>query len=379
MNLAGLRALFPSAASCVHLNHAGTSPIARPAAEAVQNVMDELMSDDSFLAFKNHEKRQAELRAAFGRMLNVSPASLAFVKNTSHGLSIAADALPLAPGDNVVLPPGEYPANVYPWIAQKKRGVETRIAPARNAETNVIAEEDLMAACDARTRVLSVSWVQWGTGQRLDLARLGQFCRARNIVFAVDIVQGLGALRLDLGSLPVDIAAAGCHKWLLAPAGIGVLYVRPDLLPHLLPTNVGWNSVTSAVRWENLHFDLKNDASRFEEGTPNILGTAGLLASVRLLELAGFETVERHVLDMASRLRDGLQERGCRVVSPGEHERQRSGIVAFRHPRRSNEDVLHALTEKKVRVAVRCGNVRFSPHVENDASDVERALAALPV
>ena len=374
--LADLRALFPSAASCIHLNHAGTSPIPRPAAEAVQSVLDELMSDDSFTAFKNHEKRQAELRALLGRMMNVVPATLGFVKNTSHGLSIAADALPLTPGDNVVIPDGEYPANVYPWMAQARRGVGTRRVPRR--ENDRVAEDDLMAACDDKTRVLAVSWVQWGTGQRIDLARLGAFCRERNIVFVADIVQGLGALRCDLGCLPVDIAAAGCHKWLLAPAGIGVLYVRPDLLPDLLPTNVGWNSVTNALKWENLHFDLKNDSSRFEEGTPNILGTAGLLASVRLLESAGSEAVERHVLDMAGQLRDGLQARGYRVVSPGDPE-QRSGIVAFRHSRLSNEDVLGALTEKKVRAAVRGGNVRFSPHVENDASDVECALAALPV
>ena len=378
MNLADLRALFPSVSSCVHLNHAGTAPIPRPAGDAVRTVLDELMSDDSFLAFKNHEKRQTDLRAAFGRMLNVPPAALAFVKNTSHGLSIAADARPLAPGDNVVVPPLEYPANVYPWMAQKKRGVETRIAPVRDAATGRIAEEDLMAACDERTRVLSVSWVQWGTGQRFDLARLGAFCRERGIVFVADVVQGLGALRLDLGGLPVDIAAAGCHKWLLAPAGVGVLYVRPGLLPDLLPTNVGWNSVTNALKWENIHFDLKNDSSRFEEGTPNILGTAGLLASVRLLEAAGFATVERHVLDLTERLRDGLHARDYRVISPEEAER-RSGIVAFRHPHLSNEDVLHALGAKTVRAAVRGGNVRFSPHVENDAFDVERDLAALPV
>jgi selenocysteine lyase/cysteine desulfurase len=376
--IADLRACFPSVQTCVHLNHAGTSPIPRPAAEAVLAVTDELMSDDSFVAFKNHEKRQTELRAAFGRMLHVAPAALAFVRNTSHGLSIAADALPLSPGDNVVVPPLEYPANVYPWMAQKKRGVETRIAPVRDADTGLIAEEDLMAACDERTRVLSVSWVQWGTGQRLDLGRLGAFCRQRNIVFVADIVQGLGALDCDLGSLPVDIAAAGCHKWLLAPAGIGVLYVRPGLLPDLLPTNIGWNSVTDALKWENIHFDLKNDSSRFEEGTPNILGTAGLLASVRLLESAGFEAVERHVLEMADRLRNGLRARGYRVISPDEAGR-RSGIVAFRHPRFANEDVLSVLSVARVRAVVRCGKVRFSPHVENHASDVERALAALPV
>lgn len=374
---ADLRELFPSAASCVHLNHAGTAPIPRPAADAVQTVLGELMSDDSFTAFKNHEKRQTDLRAALGRMMNVAPTTLGFVKNTSHGLSIAADALPLAPGDVIVVPNGEYPANVYPWMAQAKRGVEIRLVLLR--PNGLVAEDDLMAACDAahHTRVLAVSWVQWGTGQQLDLARLGAFCRERGIVFVADVVQGLGALRLDLGRLPVDVAVSGCHKWLLSPAGIGVLYVHSDLLPTLLPTNVGWNSVTNPLQWENLHFDLRTETARFEEGTPNILGTAGLLASVQMLEQAGFDAVERHILDLADQLRAGLHARGCQIVSPA-GESQKSGIVAFRHSRASNESVLKTLAERKILAAVRCGNVRLSPHVENDAADVERALAGLP-
>ena len=374
MTFPELRALFPSAARCIHLNHAGTSPIARPVAEAVGAVTDELMSEDPFLAYKNHQRRQEGLRDLLGRMMSVSPDTLAFVRNTSHGLTIAADSLPFEAGDNVVLPGIEYPANVYPWMAQAQRGVETRRIPPRAGDR--IAEEDLMAACDTRTRALSVSWVQWGTGQRLDLAVLGAFCRERDILFVVDIVQGLGALRLDLSRLPVDIATAGCHKWLLAPGGLGVLYVRADVMNRLRLTNIGWNSVTNAVQWERIHFDLRPEAARFEEGTPNLLGTAALYASVSLLEAAGFDAVEKHVLDLADKARDLLAERGCRIISPAEPA-VRSGIVAFHHPSLSNDAALAALAARGVIAAVRCGNLRFSPHVENDGDDIEKAVAAL--
>ncbi len=375
MTFPELRALFPSAARCIHLNHAGTSPIARPVAEAVHAVTEELMSDDPFLAYKNHERRQKGLRGALGRMMNVSPDTLAFVRNTSHGLSIAADSLPFEPGDNVVIPGIEYPANVYPWMAQAHRGVETRrIAP--RAGGDVMAEEDLMAACDARTRVLAVSWVQWGTGQRLDLAVLGSFCRERGITFVVDIVQGLGALRIDLPRFHIDIAAAGCHKWLLSPGGIGVLYVRPEVMGRLRPTNIGWNSVTNSVQWERIHFDLRPETARFEEGTPNLLGTAALYASVSLLEAAGFDAVEAHILRLANKARMLLAERGCRIISP-EEPAKRSGIVAFHHPTLPNDAALAVLAERSVIAAVRCGNLRFSPHIENDEADIEKAVAAI--
>lgn len=375
MTSEALRASFPSAARCVHLNHAGTSPIARPVADAVNGVLNELMSDDAFVAYRNHQKRQETLRSAFGRMLSVAPVTLAFTKNTSHGLSIAADTLPLAPGENIVVPAIEYPANVYPWMAQARRGVQTRLVPPR--EDNLLAEDDLMAACDDRTRVLAVSWVQWGTGQRLDLAALGAFCRKRGIFFVVDMVQGLGALCLNLSALPVDIAAAGCHKWLLAPSGVGVLYVHPEVLPRLAPANIGWNSVVDAVDWDHIHFDLRPDTARFEEGSPNLPGTAALGASVALLESVGFDTVERYVLALADYARAGLQERGYRVLSPS-NPPQRSGIVAFRHVTLPNETVLAALTARKIRAAIRGGNLRFSPHAYNAETDIDAAITALP-
>ena len=369
------RALFPSARKCIHLNHAGTSPVARPVADAVHAVTAELTSDDPFAAYKNHQKRQETLRAGFARMTNVAADTLGFVRNTSHGLAIVAQSIPFEPGDTVVVGRSEYPANVYPWMAQAHRGVGVRLVEPN--PDGLYREEDLMDACaDASTRVLAVSWVQWGTGQRMDLARLGALCRERGIYLVADVVQGLGALRLDLGALPVDFAAAGCHKWLLAPAGLGVLYVRPGVMPGLVPTNVGWNAVEDPIDWENLHFDrLKQTPERFEEGSPNLLGTAALGASVSLLEAAGFDAVERRVLEVAGYARAALARRGMDVVTP---EPVASGIVAFRHPTLSNEATLAALTEAKVVCAVRCGNVRFAPHAYSNEEDVDRAVAAIP-
>jgi selenocysteine lyase/cysteine desulfurase/predicted GNAT family N-acyltransferase len=369
-----LRAQFPSAQKCVHLNHAGTSPTSEAAADAVNVVLTELQSEDSFTAYKNHLKRQETLRSGLSRMLAVAPETLAFTRNTSHSITVLAQAIPFKARENVVVPQTEYPANVYPWQAQAWRGVETRFVPAD--ENSLLHEDALIAACDERTRVLAVSWVQWGTGQRLDLAKLGAFCRERNILFAVDIIQGFGALRLNLSDLPVDFASAGCHKWLLAPGGVGLLYVRPGLMQTLLPVNIGWNSVQDPIAWERLHFDeLKITADRFEEGTPNILGIAALNASVALLEETGLDAIEERVLALAAYAREGLEKRGLHIIGPTETQ---SGIVAFRHPTLPNDAVLQALSDQQIRSAVRCGNVRFSPHAYITEADIDKALAALP-
>ena len=377
MTFEQFRTLFPTAQRFIHLNHAGVSPASVPVAEAVQGVMDELMGTHTVNVYaKNHPKRQHQLRAALGRMLQCEPETLAFVRNTSHGLALAAQSLRFEPGENIVCPQTEYPSNIYPWMAQGYRGVTVKLVAAQ--ENGMVATDDLIAACDEKTRVMAVPFVHWGTGQRFNLARLGAFCREKGITFVVDAVQGVGALRLDLSALPVDIAVAGCHKWLLAPGGLGVLYIRPEIFAQMIPTNIGWNSVENAIEWDRLHFDeLKTTPERFEEGTPALLATAALLKSVELLESLGFDAVEGRILTLARYARRQLTRRGCRILSP-DNPAQRSGIIAFRHPRLSNDDVLAALEAKKVIAAVRCGNLRFAPHAYNNEEDIDRAVAAIP-
>ena len=377
MRIDEMRSLFPSTEANTCLNHAGVSPIATPVADAGKEVLDALLNSDPIAAFMAHLKRQEALRETLGRMVHAAPSTMGFVRNTSHGLSIASQGISFAPGDVIVTAASEYPSNIYPWMAQEWRGVETHlVAPDPDG---VVREDDLIAACDAHptTRVLAVSWVQWGTGQRMDIARLGAFCRTRGIVFVVDVVQGLGGLRLDVERDNIDIATAGCHKWLMSPGGLGVLYIRPEIFATLLPVNIGWNSVVNPIDWERLHFDeLKPTTDRFEEGTPSILNTATLGASVALMEEIGVDAIEQRVLALADYTRVRLAERSYRVISP-DAPKMRSGIVAFRHPSLSNDEVLTKLGENNITVAVRCGNVRISPHAYNTPADIDKAIALL--
>jgi cysteine desulfurase / selenocysteine lyase len=368
MTFTELRALFPSARQCIHLHHAGLSPIARPVAEAAAAVSQSLMGEgDTLAAYIAHAEREKDLRAVMARMLGGVPAqSLAFVRNTSHGLTIAAQALPLEPGARVVCMKTDYPSTLYPWQA---RGAMVTLAEPDT--------DSLLAACESvEPAVLCASWVHWGTGRVIDLSRIGRFCRERGIVFLADIVQGLGALVPDLSQ--VDMAAAGCHKWLLTPAGIGVLYIRPELLPTLQPTNVGWNWPERPMEWrENGFFEPKATAARFEEGSPALYATAALLASATLLESVGFAAVEERVLTLSRLARERLTERGMHTACPNSAS-LRSGIVGFRHPNFANEDVEAILDSHDVRVAVRAGWVRFSPHAYNTEEEIERAVATLP-
>lgn len=335
-------------------------------------VATELTQGDGLSAYKAHLKRQARLREAVGSLLHVAPQSIGLLRNTSHGLTVGAQAIPFVPGDQVVVARAEYPSVVYPWQAQAYRGVETRLVESR--ADGLLYEEDLEAACTHQTRVLAVSWVQWGTGQRMDLARLGAFCRERGIWFVVDLIQGFGALQIDLAALGVDIAAGGSHKWLLAPAGIGPFYVKPERLAELLPTNVGWNWVNDPYNWDRLRFeDAKPSPERFEEGSSDLLATAGLLASVELLRAVGPKAVEAAVLARATELHLGLRALGMQVC-PTEGQ---SGIVPFRHPTRTNDEVLARLDAAQIWAAVRCGWVRLSPHAYTRAADVERVLGEL--
>ncbi len=371
MTLDELRSQFPSTANGVHVNHAGMGPVPRAATEAIGQALVELSHGDGMMAFKAHLARAQSLRARLARLMNVDALGVGLVRNTSHGLTIAAQAIPFAPGENVVVGECEYPSVVYPWQAQAYRGVETRIVACPDG---LLAEDALMAACDAKTRVLAVSWVQWGTGQCLDLNKLGAFCKAQDIWFVVDVIQGLGALECDLSACGADIAAGGCHKWLLAPAGIGPLYIKPERLGELVPTNVGWNWVDRPFVWDRLRFeDTKPGTERFEEGSPAILAIAGLEASLGLLEAVGMAEVDKTVRTNAAWLQTQLRAAGMEVC-PTDGQ---SGIVPFRDLKRPNDEVLAQLDHQNIWSAVRCGWVRFSPHAYNTKSDLERALAAL--
>src|SRR5262249_39184346 len=227
------------------------------------------------------------------------PLDVAFVKNTSEGVGFVAEGLPWRPGDNMVTAAEEYPANVYPWMNLQGRGVEVRRVASRGPRVEL---DDIRAAIDGRTRLVSLSFVEFASGFRNDLDAVGALCRERGVLFFVDAIQGLGVLPLDVRRTPVDFLAADGHKWLLGPEGAGVFYVRRELVEQLHPVAVGWNSVVGAWDFSTINFQLKPHAGRWEGGTLNVGGVVALGASLGLLLEAGVAAVAERVLELTDYL-----------------------------------------------------------------------------
>lgn len=366
--------MFPVTERYAYFNVAANAPIPVPVERAIAGYHRDLADHGSanYLQWFATARRARE-RAA--NLIGAAPTEIALVRNTSDGLSTIANGLEWRRGDNVVLVHGDFPANVYPWLKLREGGVEVRLV--RPDDHHRIRPEQLIAACDTRTRVVAVSFVGFASGFRLDLRALAEMTRPRGILLAVDAIQGLGALSLDVARDGIDFLAADGHKWLLTPEGIGIFYVRRDLLERIRPPIVSWLSVKDPFDTEHYRGELHDDARRFEFATPNTAGIYALDAALGLLAEISIDAIERRVIDLTDDLVEGLRRRHCRVHSP-RAENEKSGIVSFTKdgvsPRALNERLFAA----GVSTALRGGGVRAAAHFYNDRNDVERLLDALP-
>lgn len=361
---------FPLQPDLVYLNHAAVAPWPRRAAEAIEKFARENMHSGA-ARYADWQRVEKATRAQCARLINAPPDDVAFSKNTSEALSIVAHGFPWRPGDNLVLPAEEFPSNRIVWESLRAMGVETR--PVRLSETHD-PERALLDAADARTRLMSVSSVQYGTGLRLDLARLGEQCRSRGIAFCVDAIQGLGVFAHDVQTMNVDFLMADAHKWLLGPEGIAIFYCRTGWRDRLTLRQYGWHMVEDVGNYDRTDWEIARSARRFECGSPNMLGIHALNASLTLLMEVGAAEIERRVLARAERVFAGIAARPSldliTVREPGRY----AGIVTFRHKRRPNPELHEHLRAQGVVCALRGGGVRFSPHFYNDMEQLDRAL-----
>lgn len=367
------RAHFPALANLLFLNHAGVAPVSRPCAEAMGAMIEDSLAWGSVHEGTTWADAHRRARASFARLIGASANEVAFVKNTSEGLGHVAEGLAWKEGDNVVWLEGEYPSNVYPWMHLARRGVEARMVRARDG--GAFSVDDILASVDKRTRLLSVSSVEFSTGFRNDLDKLGGACRERGVLFCVDAIQSLGALALDVSRTPVDFLSADAHKWMVGPEGVGGFYAREAALDLLTPTHVGWKSVERPLDFSRIDFTLKKTAAKFEAGSLPTILLAGFGASLDLLLEVGVGRIESHLLALTGWFAEALLRRGF-AVAGSRKEGETSGIVSF-EGKADAQALYDGLRVRGIAAALRGGRIRVSPHFYNTREDLERVLAAL--
>jgi cysteine desulfurase/selenocysteine lyase len=364
---------FPVTRECVYLNHAGVGPLSHRAATRMA-MMAETVSRSGDRLWPDRMEEADRVRGLAARLLGAREShEVAFVENTSTALSLVAEGLDWQPGDNVVGAALEFPSNVYPWMSLAARGVEYRRVEERDGR---IDPDEILALLDSRTRMLALSWVQYASGFRSDLARLGRACRERSVLFVVDVIQGLGALPLDVEADFVDVAAASAHKWLLGPEGIALLYVSDRVVERLRPARSGWRSMRDPFQWTAYDLTWNQGARRFESGTLNAYGIVALGGSLEVLLRVGAEEIEPRVLALADLAARGLEGLGFSVVS-SRRRGETSGIVTAVPPGRTAQDLIKPLDQRGIVVAARAGRLRIAPHFYNTADEIERCLGEL--
>lgn len=374
------RRLFPLAERSIFLDHAGVAPISEPVREAIERFAAEALREMP-LRYPQWEEQAEETRRRCADLVRCDPHQLAFVKNTSEGLCFVAEGLDLAAGDVVVVADREFPSNVYPWWGLRRLGVDVRMLPAGDEGFGSADLSRFLAEAGGRVKVVALSAVSYGTGDRLDLPSVAALCREHGAFFVVDGIQALGAVDVDFRRDGLDAVVADGHKWLCAPEGAGLMALSDRLLERLRPTQIGWKSVMESGRYHPYDFRLRPDAARLEAGSLSFLGVQALDAAVDLVERVGIAVIEARIAALTRAFADGLRARGYRLVGrrwqPEADERTAaSGIVTF-VPRAAPERVRQELWERGAVTKVRFGGIRVAPHHYQDARDVEAFLRAL--
>lgn len=366
---------YPWTADVTYLNSASIGPIPERTRRLLDAFTAKRVTPHS-LGDEDLHRVLVGARGAAAELINADVEEIALATNTSYGLNVAAQGLPIARGDTVLVPDGEFPANVYPWLSLRRRGVKVELTPP-SPEGWPDEAYLLQRLEDPRVRVLAISLVQFANGYRADLAKLGAAARRNGTFLVVDAIQGIGQIPFDVRDTPVDVLACGAQKWLLSPWGSGFFYVRRALLDTIEPPVVGWMAFEGTDDFACLtQYDTtpRPDARRFELVTLPFHDLAGMTESVRMLLDLGVANIADHLRRLRRPLLDAAAQGALEIVSPtdGIHE---SAVVCVRT--RDSAASYRTLQRAGVVSAFREGAIRFSPHCYNTEAEMERVAAIL--
>lgn len=372
MDTENVRQLFPFIKNgIIYFNHASTAPFSSAVRERVNELLKEKSEtkiDDYFSFLKVYE----ETKILLGEMINSEPDRIAFLDNTSNGLNILATGIDWNSGDRILLNDIEFPANVYPFLNLERFGVKVDFVKSKNG---IVSAEDIIAEVKPQTKLISVSFVQFLSGYKIDLEKLGSFCKEHNIILSVDGIQGIGALDFDVKKFKIDFLSCGTQKWLFGAQGLAFIYLTEELQNKLKPAYVGWLSVEDAWNILDYKMELKKSANVFQGGTLNSLGIYIFNTSLKMLKDFGFNRIEERIISNTKYLRKQLNEIGINCLIDEVEEKYLSGITSFKTD--NIEELYKHLEDQKIVCSLREGYIRLSPHFYNTSEDIDRVISAI--
>lgn len=356
----------------IFVNHAGTAALPKRCADAMKTAIEcnQIMRVEDFMRIMSMIE---DCRSRAAELLHVSPNELALSRNTTEGINWVANGIRWQPGDRVVTINGEYPANIYPWLRLQAKSVDVHFIQPVNGRTTL---EQLEAAITPKTRLVTLSFVDFVTGFCFDLDAVGRLCKEKNVLLHVDLIQGLGVLPVDLKQSQVSFASFGAQKWLLGPMGAGIFYCSMDCLDELEVTNIGATSVKNFIPY--LHYDstLLDTAKRFEYSASAVHEMIGMGASLSIFLEFGMDFISTRIKMLTDHLIEGAAAKGYACISP-RGDGEWSGIVSLQHPQKAALDVVDQLGKANIFTREREGYIRLSPHFYQTEDEMQKIVDAL--
>lgn len=369
MNIDEARNLFPYIKNgTIYFNHAALGPLSSKVVEKINYYLDE-RSRSNIMNYESFVEIEKKAKGKLSRLLGSAETRIAWTDNVSNALNLLAQSVYWKAGDRIILNNIEFPANVYPFLNLRKQGVEIDFAQAKNG---IVTADDIESLISPRTKLISVSLVQFLSGYRIDINRLGDICRSNGIIFCVDAIQAAGAVNINVQDSKIDFLAGGAQKWLMALQGLSYLYISETLQESIDPKYVGWLSVEDAWNFLDYNLTLKKTAERFQNGTQNALGIVALNESLDLFENFGYVNIENNIMENSGYFIDSLQNIGIKTFLSSEDKKHLSGIVSIKviDPQAFFDKIM----ENKINCALREGIIRFSPHFYNTRGEIDSAI-----
>lgn len=363
------RSYFPYLKNGItYFNHASTAPINTKVKERIEEFIKERSEDgvDDYWAFKAVADETKEM---IGGMINCDADRIAFLDNTTNGIIWLTLGIDWKSGDRIILNDVEFPANVYPFLQLKDKGVEVDFIKSKNG---IVTAEEVVDTIKPETKLISISFVQFLSGYRVNLKKIGKVCKEKGITFSVDAIQGLGAVRLDVEKFNIDFLSSGTQKWLLGLQGLAFIYVRKEFQDKMKSAPIGWLAVKDAWNLLDFNINTKETAERFQPGTLNNLGIYAFNSSMKLFNEFGFYEIEQQILSNSRYFINELAEIGYESPLLSLPEQNLSGIVSFRSE--NAKKIFDHLSQKKIICSLREGYIRFAPHFYNTKQEINTVI-----